>query len=281
MELSKSFKFFMKNLNIDDKFIKQIDFEIFKQLRQVSPVKGGDHSEASSIDRIRELFQRWKSVDLPADSLTVAEWLAAGCNDPNFLKVVDYAASRQLYDLDNFYWSPSTEYQVNLRLIIPYYYRGKTVGFTARLADDSAGKSIPKYYQQCPTDFVYNLDNQQDWSRKYTIVTEGVLDAYTVDGVSTLGEIGQSKVDIIHRLQKEVVVCPDRDKKGWDLVQVALDNNWAVSFPRWDRGIKDAAKASEKYGRLLTTYSIISSLTKDKDKIVLKWKLGNNVRQYK
>jgi hypothetical protein len=140
-------------------------------------------------------------------------------------------------------------------------------------------KSIPKYYQQCPQDFVYNLDNQQGWLRKYVIVTEGVLDAWIVDGISILGEVGQSKVDIINRLQKEVIVCPDRDKKGWDLVNIAIENNWSVAFPKWDAGIKDAANASEKYGRLLTTHSIISSAVHGKDKIKLHWQIEHNQRQ--
>jgi len=281
-ELSNGFKFFLKQINIDDKFIKQIEFEIFKHTKDIKVVREGDEETAADREaKLKSLFQKWKPIDLPEDSLPVTQWLEYGLDDPDFMRVVEYALSRKLYDLENFYWSPSKLFQVNQRLIIPYFYRGKIVGFTARLSYDTDGKSIPKYYQQCPTDFVYNLDNQQDWSRKYVIVTEGVLDGYTVDGVSTLGEIGQAKVDIINRLQKQVIVCPDRDKKGWDLVEVAIENNWAVSFPRWDSNIKDAAKAAEKYGRLLTTYSIISSAVHGRDKITLKWKMEQNERSRK
>lgn len=281
-ELSSSFKFFLKQLNIDDKFIKQVEFEIFKQLKDIKAVREGD--EEREVDReakLKSLFQKWKPIELPEGSLPVTQWLQHGLDDPDFMRVVEYALNRKLFDLDNFYWSPHKKFQVNQRLIIPYYYKGKIVGFTARLSYDTDGKSIPKYYQQCPTDFVYNLDNQQGWLRKYVLVTEGVLDAYTVDGVSTLGEIGQAKIDIINRLQKQVIVCPDRDKKGWDLVEAAIENNWAVSFPRWDVNIKDAAKAAEKYGQLLTTYSIISSAVTGRDKITLKWKMEQNERSRK
>lgn len=280
-ELSKSFKFFLKQLNIDDKFIKQVEFEIFKQMKDIKVVRDGDEEKQDIETKLKSLFQKWKPVELPEGALPVTTWLEYGLDDPDFMRVVEYALGRKLYDLENFYWSPSKEFQVNQRLIIPYYYKGKTVGFTSRLSYDTDGKNIPKYYQQCPTDFVYNLDNQQGWSRKYVIVTEGVLDGYTVDGVSTLGEVGQAKVDIINRLQKQVIVCPDRDRKGWDLVEVAIENNWAVSFPRWDSTIKDAAKASEKYGRLLTTYSIISSAVTGRDKITLKWKMEQNERERK
>jgi hypothetical protein len=281
-ELSNSFKFFLRQLNIDERFIKQIEFEIFKKLKEIKSVREGDEaSQADKESRLKSLFQKWKPIDLPADSLTVKQWLELGVEDPDFLRVAEYALSRKLFDLDNFYWTPTKSMNLNERLIIPYLYKGKVVGFTSRLCYDTDGKLIPKYYQQCPTDFVYNLDNQQDWARKYVIVTEGVLDAYTVDGVSTLGEIGQAKIDIINRLQKQVIVSPDRDKKGKDLVEAAIENNWAVAFPRWGMEIKDAAKAAEKYGKLLTTYSIINSAITGKDKIHLRWKMEQNVRERK
>lgn len=277
-ELSKSFKFFLKQINIEDKFINRIEFEIFKQKNQLQGIREGDENVVP-VDYVKLLVQKWKPIDLPEDSYSVAEWLKNGLEDPNFLNVANYAIGRNIFDLDNFYWSPSTEFNLNQRLIIPYIYKGKIVGFTARLHYDTPDKSIPKYHQQCPTDFVYNLDNQQSWSRKYTIATEGVLDAWVTDGISILGEIGQSKIDIINRLQKEIIVCPDRDKKGWDLVEAAIENDWAVSFPKWDVEIKDAAQAAKKYGKLLTTHSIISAAVQGKDKIRLKWQIEQNARK--
>lgn len=279
--LSRSFKFFLTHLNINQKFIEQVEFEIFKRRNNIKVVREGDEELYDPEAKFRELFQRWVPMDLPEDSLPITTWLENGLDDPNFLKVAEYAINRKLYDLDNFYWSPSRTHNLNKRLIIPYYYRNKTVGFTSRLCMDLPDKSIPKYYQQCPQDFVYNLDNQQDWARKYVLVTEGVLDAWVIDGVSILGEVGQAKVDVINRLQKQVIVCPDRDKKGSDLVEVAIENGWAVSFPKWDKDIKDAARAAEKYGRLLTTHSVISSAVTGKDRIYLKWRLSKNDRERK
>jgi hypothetical protein len=279
-ELSKSFKFFLTQINIDQKFIDQVDFEIFKNRNQIKSIREGDESSVEDTDgKFRALFQKWKPMDLPNDSMPVTSWLENGLDDPDFLRVVNYAVSRKIFDLDNFYWSPIKSHNQSQRLIIPYYYKHKIVGYTSRLCYDVPDKSIPKYFQQCPQDFVYNLDHQQGWPRKYTLVTEGVLDAYMIDGISILGEIGQAKVDIINRLQKQVIVCPDRDKKGWDLVEVAIENNWAVSFPKWDISIKDAAKASEVYGRLLTTHSVISSAITGKDKIQLKWQIEQNERR--
>jgi len=105
-----------------------------------------------------------------------------------------------------------------------------------------------------------------------------VLDAWVVDGISILGEIGQSKVDIVNRLQKEIIVCPDRDKKGRDLVDIAIENEWSVAFPKWEVNIKDAAAAAEKYGRLLTTHSIISSAVAGELNIRNTWKIQQNER---
>ena len=280
-ELSKSFKFFLKHINLDEEFIKQIDFEIFKQKNGITSIREGEEAIIDIEAKFRTLFSKWKQVDLPPDSLSITQWLDAGLDDPEFLRVVNYAMDRKIFDLDNFYWSPSTLFNLNERLIIPYKYKHKIVGFTARLCYNTDGKEIPKYYQQCPPDFVYNLDRQGDWMRKYVLVNEGVLDAWTTDGVGILGETTQPKIDIINRLQKEVIVCPDRDKKGWDLVKAAIDNDWSVSFPKWEHGIKDASKASEKYGRLLTTHSIIASAVSGREKIELNWKINHNERERK
>jgi hypothetical protein len=263
-------KFFLQQIHVGEEFIKTIEFEIFREKNKLPGIREG-HTTEDSEGKFKKLFQKWKSVELPPDSLRVTEWLEYGLDDPQFLKVVNYAVNRHIYNLDEFYWSPERSHNLNQRLIIPYYYKKNVVGYTCRLCYDTEEKIIPKYYQQCPIDFVYNLDPQQGWARKYVLVNEGVLDAWSVDGISILGEIGQAKIDIINRLQKQVIVCPDRDKKGSDLVDAAIENNWSVAFPKWSAGIKDAAQASEIYGRLLTTHSIISTAVSGKEKIQLTW----------
>lgn len=278
-DLSKSFKFFLKNINLDDKYIKELEFEIFKRKNKIQSVRDGD--EISAPDRetkLRSLFDRWHTRELPPGSLDLKTWLEYGNDDPEFLNVVNYVIGRKIYNLEEFYWTPEKTANLNQRVIIPYHYRGRIVGFTSRLYYSVADKSIPKYYQQCPTDFVYNIDGQSDWLRKYAILNEGVLDAWCVDGLSTLGELSQHKVDIINGLQKEIILCPDRDLKGGDLVEIAIENDWAVSFPKWTIDIKDAADASAKYGRLLTTHSVISSAIRGKDKIHLYWKITQSER---
>lgn len=282
-DLSKAFKFFLKQINVSPDFIKQIEFEIFRQKNNIESIREGpvEKKQMDPENKLRTLLSRWQPAELPPDSLPITEWLAAGLDDPDFLKVTNYMLGRKIFNLNEFYWSPSATHNLNQRVIIPYYYRNKIVGFTARLCYNTDGKEIPKYYQQSPTDFVYNLDHQQDWLRKYVIVNEGVLDAWNTDGLGILGEMSQTKADIINRLQKQVVVCPDRDKKGQDLLNVAIANNWAVSFPRWAPGIKDASQAVEKYGRLLTTQSIISSAITNNILIRVQWDLEQGARERK
>lgn len=272
-DISKSFKFFLKEIQISEEFIKTIEFEIFKIKNNISD----DNSLAEKL-QINNYYNKWVPADLPPNTHTLMKWLESDCQDPHFLKVVNYAINRNLFELNKFYWSTDTKKILNDRLIIPFYYKNKIVGYTARLCYDPKDKTTSKYYQMVPTDFVYNLDNQEDWNRKYVIVTEGVLDAYVVDGVSVLGEVNQNKIDTINRLQKKVIVMPDRDKKGGDLVDAAISTGWAVSFPKWENGIKDAAQAAQKYGRLLTVHSIIQSAVYDSLDIRLKWDIYINER---
>lgn len=277
--LTKNFKFMLVNLGVDDKFIKSIEFEIYKQQNKLEVVRDGAQlTESEKEFKIRNLATKWPEIKLPDGALPITTWLEYDCDDADFLQVVNYLMSRRIFNLDEFYWCSETKHQLNKRVIIPYYYNRKLVGFTARYAEDLKTKTIPKYYQICPEDFVYNLDSQEGWQRKYIILTEGVLDAWTVSGISSLGEINQAKIDIINRLQKTIIVCPDRDRKGKDLVDAAIVNNWHVSFPKWDRDIKDAAKAAERYGRLLTTHSIIASALHGKERIQINWEIEQNVR---
>lgn len=274
-DLSNSFQFFLKQIGISDDAVKRIKFEVFKEINKIQVTREGDNDNEL---KIKDSVSLWKPSNLPDESMPLSHWINTDCRNPKFLSVLEYAVNRKLLDFDSFYWTPIRDFQLSSRLIIPYTYREKIVGFTARLHYDTPDKRIPKYYQQCPPDFLYNIDNQQAWSRKYIILTEGVLDAYFVDGVGILGEASKEKINILNRFQKEIIVCPDRDRKGRDLVDVAIDNGWAVSFPLWERHIKDAAAATQKYGALLTTHSIISTAIKGRSKIDVRWRLEQNER---
>jgi hypothetical protein len=65
---------------------------------------------------------------------------------------------------------------------------------------------------------------------------------------------------LINALQREVVVVPDRDPSGQQLVEDAVKYGWTVSFPDWpDAEIKDVSDAVKKYGKIYTMQKIVNS----------------------
>jgi hypothetical protein len=168
------------------------------------------------------------------------------------------------------YWSNTT--LMKHRVIIPFMWRGNIVGYAARAIVDTIK---PKYMAHRPAGYVFNSDRQTD-SRECIIVVEGVFDAIAIDGVGVLGSnINESQADIIDSIGKEVIVVPDKDKVGEQLIDSALEYGWSVSFPDWHSEVKDVSDAVLKYGKLFTLTSIIEAKQSNKLKIELaRKKLG-------
>ena len=171
---------------------------------------------------------------------------------------------RNLYLEDYpFYWTPEDGF--NNRLIIPFYYKGNTVGYTARKITE--GK--PKYISEQQPNYVFNLDNQH-WDKKFVIVCEGPMDAICIGGVAVMSsEVGAGQRLLINQLNKEVIVVPDRDHDGPKMIEQAIEFGWSVSFPSWGEGIKDINDSVKKYGRLYTLYTIVKNSVSTELKIRL------------
>lgn len=177
----------------------------------------------------------------------------------------DRKISMQDYD---FYISHSKQAKMDSRVIIPFYWGDKIVGYSARLMIDGE----PKYYTQSPTNYVFNVNNQRRDS-KFVIVSEGPFDAMSVDGVAILGnQVSDEKADIIDSLNREVIVVADADAAGKELIKFALEYGWTVSFPAWRETSKDINEAVQKYGRLYTLKSILSAKETNALKIKLRLK---------
>ena len=104
-------------------------------------------------------------------------------------------------------------------------------------------------------------------------MVEGIFDALSIDacalGTST---ISLEQQELLRRLNRTIIVVPDQDKTGLDLVDQALELGYQVSLPEWgfndkNKPIKDVNEAVIKYGRLPTLLSIIQSATMSKIKI--------------
>lgn len=199
----------------------------------------------------------WPEVKLPADSYPIKNYPVDQLDEKNVQNFV--AACEFLVDrgLDNWTdWHYSTFSHFKNRVILPFRYKGKIVGYTARWIGTVPNKETPKYYVQQPKNFVFGLDRMKD--KKITIVTEGQFDAVAIDGVAIGGNnmsLDQSK--IIEKSGNQIVLLPDADKAGLRLVRQAIKRGWAVSFPPWDNDIKDANDAIQKYGKLFTVKSIL------------------------
>jgi hypothetical protein len=268
---SKKFIRFLKEIGVSQYDIRKLNFELFKEQNAV---------ESSNDIQLRGIITKnWKPMALPKDSRTLQDWADQGCTDPNFLQVADYALNRGFTNFRHVYWTPDKEYTFNKRLLLPFWFRGEIVGYTGRYFGKTPNKSVPKYLNRMPENYIYNLSNQYGFEREYVILCEGVFDAYFVDGISSChNTLDPEQAQIIKTLGKKVIVCPDRDKAGDTLVEIAVKEGWRVAFPEWGDGIKDAAEATRKYGRILTLRSIIDSSERNPTKIQLKWKMSKNDR---
>jgi DNA primase len=154
-------------------------------------------------------------------------------------------------------------------LIIPFYFEGKVVGWTGRSV---VPDKKPKYLTEVQPGFVYGLD-EQHYSKLFAIVCEGQLDAIHIEGCALGGsEISDQQALLLNRLQKEIIIVPDRDKAGQKLIERAIELGWSVSMPNWSQDITDIGDAVQRYGRLYTLHSIAVSAESSPLKIRLRGK---------
>ena len=194
-----------------------------------------------------------------------------------FTDAVHYSLDRKIdtikYDL---YWTPEIEHKLNHRVIVPFVYKGETVGYTARATVDGIK---PKYHSNHPANFVFNMDNQLSTS-KFVLVVEGPFDAMSVDGVSVqTNEISEQQAEIIEGLGREVIYVPDFDQHlnkqgrpvwpGLSAVEQAIEYGWSVSFPVWRETCKDVNAAVIKYGKLFVMKAILEGKESNSLKIKL------------
>ena len=207
----------------------------------------------------------FETVPLPPDAVKIAD-----IKDFNkfSIAILEYIATRNLnLDDTDYYWSPSLGYRD--RLIIPFYYEKRIVGWTARTITED---KKPKYLTETQPGFVYGLD-EQSYNKIFAIVCEGQVDAIHVDGCALGGsEINDQQAMLLNRLAKDVIVVPDRDSAGSKLVEQAIELGWSVSLPNWDSDINDIGDAVSKYGRLYTLYSIANTAEDSPLKIRLRAK---------
>ena len=91
--------------------------------------------------------------------------------------------------------------------------------------------------------------------------------------------ISEKQAKVIKQLQRDIVVVPDQDKSGLELINRAIKLGWSVSIPNWAEDIKDVNDAVKRYGRLGTLITIIQAKETSKIKIELaKRKLTKRIK---
>ena len=264
-KLSYKMRQFMGYIGIPDDTIRKLAIEAMRE-------------EEGDVKYEKKKFVTFKKKELPKHTRLLGEWLeeytvgTMATEQQNKIdNLLNYLAGRGIgADWYDFMYSSDKHWDVDKRLLIPFYWRGDVVGFTGRMFEQS---DKVKYYTDVQPGYVFNMD-AQDWTRKFVIVTEGPFDAITVSGVSILGsEINETQRELIDALGRQVIVVPDRDAPGEKLINQAIEFGWSVAFPEWDKTVGDVAEAVLKYGRLFTIQSILKTTESSKLKIDLKRKM--------
>ena len=251
--LSKGMKRLLTWLGTPDDVVNKVALDVMRE------------NEGVMVKQHKIQLPTFNTVPLPEDAVKITDITDF---DKYSMSVLEYMSKRNLnVDDTDYHWSPSLGYRD--RLIIPFYYEKRIVGWTARTVLDD---KKPKYLTEVQPGFVYGLD-EQSHHKVFAIVCEGQLDAIHIEGCALGGsEISDQQALLLNRLQKQIIVVPDRDKAGSKLVERAIELGWSVSMPEWSRDINDIGDAVQRHGRLYALHSIATGAEESPLKIRLKAK---------
>jgi len=250
--LTFKFRKLLKWLGADDTDIKRLVIEAIRVRELVAPEEVKQEAEEEKTE--------FKARDLPedAENLVTLDYVHPA---------LEYCVARKI-DIAKyaFYATRQEQYNLHKRIIIPFVWQGRTIGYTARAIEENVK---PKYYSHYEPNFVFNINNQLADS-KFVIVCEGPFDAMSIDGVAVLNnECNETQADIIESLGREVIVVADRDRAGAKMINNAIEYGWTVSYPVWLETCKDVNEAVVKYGKLFVLKSILDAKQTSKLKIEL------------
>jgi hypothetical protein len=265
------FKFqkLLKWLGVDDLEIYRLKLEALREAQRQEAL-----GLVKPVEKKEDLKVEFKKVPLPEESVSflgMVEFYELKDNShiwpADFTRAITYVNCRsinmQKYD---FYVTDITEHKLNKRVIVPFTWNNEIIGYTARATIDGI---TPKYYNQFDSGYVFNVDKQLK-NQKFVIVCEGVFDALSIDAVAVMkAEVTKQQVDIIENLDREIIVVPDWNKTGQNLVDIALAHGWSVSFPVWSETCSDINDAVIKYGKLFVLKTIVDSVETSELKIKL------------
>ena len=257
--LSRNIKIIMKWLNISEDHINKIEFDLLKQAGKITTKK------------FKDQFPTFETKALLEGAIKVSD-ITDVCKYS--LAVLEFMEQRKLtLDDTDYYWSPHPAHRD--KLIIPYFYENRIVGYITRFVQWSEKEQLDKskYLRDVEPGYVFNLDAQDD-TKEFVIVCEGEIDALHVGGCAIGGGrfIFKQQVMQLARLNKPIIYVPDRDREGRKMILKAMELGWQVSMPNWSKKCRDIGDAVVVTDRLETFSSIIESAEQCPTKINLKAK---------
>lgn len=231
-QFSVNLKLLLSWAGIDNDEINRLSFESFS------------HRSVVDLYREKQIIKtiEFNEVSLPENSRPL---------NSNDLLHIEYLTKRGIKWDD--YPFHVIDDEVRTRIIIPYFYKGKIVGNTSRYYDNRH----PKYISEQQKGYVFNIDEQKpQW--QVCIVVEGQFDALSIGGCAYMGKhINDDQAKILKKLNRRIIVVPDRDKAGLEICDRALELGFQVSIPTWADDVKDVNDAVCKYGKFPTLLSIL------------------------
>lgn len=217
------------------------------------------------IKRTEYVHLSFNDMDLPKNAKKIDYWLNQENIPEDFLDVISYLHKRgnRLFYNDTYYWTPIKEYNLNRRVIIPFYWENKLVGYTARSIDPNEKIRYLNFKQQ---DYIFNTEKIKE-DHKFIMVTEGPLDALSINGIAVLGgNMTTKQVGWLKQQKKEIIIIPDGDSVGGNLKKIAIKNSWTLARPDWliSKTYKDVADAVKNLGAAYVVADIIKC-RKDSD----------------
>jgi hypothetical protein len=260
--ISQKMNKLMRWFNIPDDTINQLRLEALKL-------------DENNTTEVRSIIPTFEEKTLPEGALSFSEWktwieVQGWENAPQtVIDAMCYVQNIRQLDPNGYNYYFSNKVGFKSRLIIPFYYQGKVVGYTARAVKPEVS---PKYLSDQQPGYVFNLD-RQDNDRSFVIVMEGPFDALSIDGCALLGaEVKDSQNWLLKQLGKEIILVPDRDHEGLRTMEQAIEYGWSVSMPEWPDGVKDVNDAVIKLGKLATLWLILQAKESSSLKIQLRAK---------
>lgn len=240
-------------LNVPDAEIEQLNLESLKH-KNIHGILSDRTRLLNELSEIQfqdgDEFPPWSEPVTPAHEQHW-QYLRSRCAP------LDYPFLTAVHN-DGIHW-------IRPHITVPFTYDNKVIGWTARFLDDRT----PKYINHSQPGYVFGVDLQQShW--QYVIVTEGIFDALSIDALALMhNTVSDAQARLIRSLGKEVIIVPDQDRAGLELVDRALELNWSVSMPEWPDTVKDVNDAVIKYGKLATLLTILQAKETSKIKIEL------------